>query len=682
MKTEVWKWVLGLIYIFAVASIWIAASFVVQSVVDAGVSPFLITYICNSLFVIYIPLVEIGRYLEDNFEGFWIWRSRKSSPLQRLGESEQITLLEETDGVVIADAEEGEVNLGVEPKVVSYELVGISATQDNVTETVDKQVDGKGRWTRTRVAKSNTILSSSSSLFTFLVSLVFLGEKFTLVKLISVLLCMGGTIIVSLGDSRTALSAIASNPLLGDILALVSAALYSVYITLIRKKLPDEDDEKSGRASMAQFLGFLGLSNLLIFLPVALILHFSKLEPFYMLTWEQVGLIVGKGLLDNVLSDYLWAKAVLLTTTTVATAGLTIQVPLAAIVDSMTGHAPHFADYLGAGAVMIGFAGINIPSDAFNRPKGAVLVLENENLSETSEGRNASGTGRPWVLGLIYIFAVASIWIAASFVVRSVVDAIVSPFLIKYICNSLFVIYVRISFIKLWSMIADAEEGEVNLGVEPKVVSYELVGISATQDNVTETVDKQVDGKGRWTRTRVAKVSLLISPFWFFAQLTFNLSLKYTTVTSNTILSSSSSLFTFSVSLAFLGEKFTLVLISVLLCMGGTIIVSLGDSRTALSAIASNPLLGDILALVSAALYSVCITLIRTELPDEDDEKSGRASMAQFLRFLGLSNLLIFLPVALVPHFLKLEPFYMLTWEQVGLIVGKGVFLTCTLYSV
>ncbi|XP_009371508.2 thiamine-repressible mitochondrial transport protein THI74 [Pyrus x bretschneideri] len=418
MKTEVWKWVLGLIYIFAVASIWIAASFVVQSVVDAGVSPFLITYICNSLFVIYIPLVEIGRYLEDNFEGFWIRRSRKSSPLQRLGESEQITLLEETDGVVIVDAEEGEVNLGVEPKGVSYELVGISATQDNVTETVDKLVDGKGRWTRTRVAKvsllispfwffaqltfnlslkyttvtSNTILSSSSSLFTFLVSLVFLGEKFTLVKLISVLLCMGGTIIVSLGDSRTALSAIASNPLLGDILALVSAALYSVYITLIRKKLPDEDDEKSGRASMAQFLGFLGLSNLLIFLPVALILHFSKLEPFYMLTWEQVGLIVGKGLLDNVLSDYLWAKAVLLTTTTVATAGLTIQVPLAAIVDSMTGNAPHFADYLGAGAVMIGFAGINIPSDAFNRPKEAILVLENENLSETSERRNASGT--------------------------------------------------------------------------------------------------------------------------------------------------------------------------------------------------------------------------------------------------------------------------------------------------
>ncbi|PRQ25559.1 putative EamA domain-containing protein [Rosa chinensis] len=431
MKSEGLKWVLGLIYIFAVASIWIAASFVVQSVVDAGVSPFLITYICNSLFVIYIPLVEAGRYLEDSFGGFWFWKSKESSPLRELVESEQSTLLGDGDAVAKTDdasvhVEEGEIGghgkvIDGEVKVVAYEPIRISANLSEIDEVADKQVDEKGRWTRTRVAKvsllispfwffaqltfnlslkyttvtSNTILSSASSLFTFLVSLAFLGENFTLVKLFSVLLCMGGTIIVSLGDSRTTLSAIASNPLLGDILALVSAALYSVYITLIRKKLPDEDDEKSGRASMAQFLGFLGLSNLLIFLPVALVLHFSKLEPFYMLTWKQLGLIVGKGLLDNVLSDYLWAKAVLLTTTTVATAGLSIQVPLAAIVDSVTGHAPHFADYFGAVAVMIGFVGINIPSDAFKRSEGATLELENGNNRNSSSISEPGGSSGP-----------------------------------------------------------------------------------------------------------------------------------------------------------------------------------------------------------------------------------------------------------------------------------------------
>ena len=78
------------------------------------------------------------------------------------------------------------------------------------------------------------------------------------VKLVSVMLCIAGTIFVSLGDSSNSknLYVIASNPVIGDILALLSAALCAIYITLIRKKLPD-DDENSGHASMAQFLGFL-----------------------------------------------------------------------------------------------------------------------------------------------------------------------------------------------------------------------------------------------------------------------------------------------------------------------------------------------------------------------------------------------------------------------------------------
>ncbi|KAA8543473.1 hypothetical protein F0562_021032 [Nyssa sinensis] len=411
MRSEVWRWVLGLIYIFAVATIWIAASFVVQSVVDSGVSPFLITYICNSLFVIYIPLVEIGRYLEDTYGSIFFWRNEKGS-LKELGESEEVVLLGEGDTSVQDNGLNPDVVL--EQEEMNHHKRGIvlgseiDTGQHTIGKDANKGLDAKGRWTRTRVAKvsllicpfwflaqltfnlslkyttvtSNTILSSASSLFTFLVSLAFLGEKFTWVKLVSVLLCMGGTIIVSLGDSETGLSAIASNPFLGDILALLSAALYAVYITLIRKKLPDEDG-KSGQASMAQFLGFLGLFNLLIFLPVALILNLTKLEPFSILTWKQFALIVGKGLLDNVLSDYLWAKAVLLTTTTVATAGLTIQVPLAAVVDSLTGNAPHILDYIGAGAVMVGFAGINIPADAFSRSKEASLELENGNISST-----------------------------------------------------------------------------------------------------------------------------------------------------------------------------------------------------------------------------------------------------------------------------------------------------------
>lgn len=142
--------------------------------------------------------------------------------------------------------------------------------------------------------QSNTILSSSSSLFTFLVSLAVLGEKFTCLKLVSVLLCMVGTIIVSLGDSKGRISSRASKPMLGDSLSLLSAAMYAIYVTLIRKKIPDEESGE-GQVSMAQFLGFVGLFNLFIFLPVALVLDFTRIEPFHMLSLKQFGLIVGKG---------------------------------------------------------------------------------------------------------------------------------------------------------------------------------------------------------------------------------------------------------------------------------------------------------------------------------------------------------------------------------------------------
>ncbi|KAJ0440268.1 putative EamA domain-containing protein [Helianthus annuus] len=375
MKNKTWRWVLGLIYIFAVATIWIAASFVVQSVVDEGVSPFLITYICNSLFVVYIPLVEIGRYLEDKCGSLLFLRSGDGTVSEVNQESEVVNLLVEKDVAVQTDV--------VINEAVDHDEVALGS--DVVLDLhANEGLDSKGRWTRTRLAKvsllicpfwflaqlsfnlslkyttvtSNTILSSSSSLFTFLVSLFFLGEKFTWIKLSSVLLCMGGTVIVSLGDSKT-VTATAPNPALGDILALVSSAFYAIYITLIRKNIPDEDndDEKTGKVSMAQFLGFLGLFNLL-------------------------GLIVGKGLLDNVLSDYLWAKAVLLTTTTVATAGLTIQVPLAAMVDTVMGNAPGFMDYIGAAAVMVGFAGINIPSNTCSTPNEASVELEENHTVE------------------------------------------------------------------------------------------------------------------------------------------------------------------------------------------------------------------------------------------------------------------------------------------------------------
>lgn len=364
-----------MLYVVAVAVIWIAASFVVQSVVDSGVSPFLISYVCNTLFVVYLPIVELGRVAKSVLGQV---TSKHVDVDTSPPDSAETTKGLETENLLEAGSLSDQQTIS---KVDTRLLNETSLTLEE--SSILKPASSPKVWSRKKVAAaslivcpfwflaqytfnlslkyttvtSNTILSSTSSLFTFFLSLKFLREKFAWVKLCSVLLCMGGTIIVSLSDSEGSTSAAKSHAW-GDVLCLISAGFYAIYTTLIKKKLPDETSEEE-TASTALFFGYLGLFNGLLLLPLVLLLHFTGVEPISRLTALQYGLIVGKGMFDNVLSDYLWAKAVLLTSTTAATAGLTIQVPIAAVIDSLRGIKLGMLEYIGGVCVLVGFFGIN-----------------------------------------------------------------------------------------------------------------------------------------------------------------------------------------------------------------------------------------------------------------------------------------------------------------------------------
>jgi solute carrier family 35, member F5 len=176
MSSSSWKWCLGLIYIVAVASIWIAASYIVQSVVDAGVSPFLITYICNSLFVIYIPIVEVARYFEDSIETFWAkLKCKDAESLQESADMESVNLLQSGGHESNAASDQSETRLPEDT------LVPDAAFPDraelNVAEC-SKGLDAKGRWTRARVARVSMVVSP----FWFLAQLTFnLSLRYTTV---------------------------------------------------------------------------------------------------------------------------------------------------------------------------------------------------------------------------------------------------------------------------------------------------------------------------------------------------------------------------------------------------------------------------------------------------------------------------------------------------------------------
>ena len=159
-----------------------------------------------------------------------------------------------------------------------------------------------------------------------------------------------------------------------------------------------------------------------------------------------------------------------------------------------------------------------------------------------------------WMLGMVYVIAVAVIWIVASFVVQSVVGAGVSPFLITYLCNSLFIVYLPVveGGNVFWKWLerrrlgrqqpreassgaqSGAEKETVHLLEEPGVVNPNSGLVK--EPEVLEVAEDPMDApreiaNREWSRREIARVSLLICPFWFLAQFTFNLSLRYTTVT-------------------------------------------------------------------------------------------------------------------------------------------------------
>ena len=57
---------LGILFIFLVAVTWVLASFLVQEVEAEGLSPFALTYIANSLFIIYLPVYFVTQKLKQH----------------------------------------------------------------------------------------------------------------------------------------------------------------------------------------------------------------------------------------------------------------------------------------------------------------------------------------------------------------------------------------------------------------------------------------------------------------------------------------------------------------------------------------------------------------------------------------------------------------------------------------
>lgn len=210
-------------------------------------------------------------------------------------------------------------------------------------------------------------------------------EEVTMLKTLGILVCFAGAVGVGLQDEESNDDG-TRQTVGGDAVALLGAAGYGLYTTAIRYKVPDED-----AISMQLLLGYIGLINAIVLLPALLILFFLRMANVQAITGEVVGFVALNGFCDTVIADYFWARAVILTSPTVATIGMSITIPFAVVTDyCINGIEVTWISILGAFLVLVGFVLVSLTKENVQQIKDVFCVDRGEAVDEDDEPKRFS----------------------------------------------------------------------------------------------------------------------------------------------------------------------------------------------------------------------------------------------------------------------------------------------------
>lgn len=231
---------------------------------------------------------------------------------------------------------------------------------------------------------SSTIISNMGCVFTFLFAWAAGQERYHNIKLLGVVLAFLGSVLTSVHDggseseptspldsTDTLQNTNTNDKLWGDFAGLMSALGHAGYTVMVRKVNANDDG-----LSMPLLLAFIGLLHMVFLGPLALYkVIYSNLFQTTIVglqqvpsiihpveRWQIFSCLIVKGLFGNLLPDYFWGRAIVLTSATVATVGLNVTIPLAFLSDALIMQRAVFTTTTVIGAIMVivGFLFVNI----------------------------------------------------------------------------------------------------------------------------------------------------------------------------------------------------------------------------------------------------------------------------------------------------------------------------------
>ncbi|CAI4677182.1 AGK_G0040760.mRNA.1.CDS.1 [Saccharomyces cerevisiae] len=349
------RWTLGLLMLGLVIILWVLSSFLINLIFedDSYRKPFFITYINTAAFIFYLfPTVKA---VVVNYKDTGRANVHRELIMEEEGTGSDSNRSVDMTSPLLTNLEAG-THANQKKRLTLYETIKLSAEFCILWFTANLVTNASLAFTS---VASQTILSTTSSFFTLFIGAICHVESLSKSKVLGSFISFVGIIMVTKSDSHQRYQRHiadvsgddndAVQVLIGNLLALAGAVLYGVYSTLLKREVGDET-----RVNMKIFFGFVGLFNLLFLWPSLIVLDFFGWEPFSLPKDPKVVVIIFVNCLITFVSDFCWAKAMLLTSPLTVTVGLSITIPLAMFGDVIFKHKTMSALYLFGATLILG----------------------------------------------------------------------------------------------------------------------------------------------------------------------------------------------------------------------------------------------------------------------------------------------------------------------------------------
>jgi len=401
LRAKLGRRALGIILLFVTVLLWTISNFLASSIFSDGTydKPFFLVYVNTSMFAISLIPMSIRYVMRHGWQRVWgeaagIWQERRRNGLfapfpqadgygrveegrgpggaARVGERREFGEDQERllQGQGEDDDDEGTTTMMAhtekeeEPKLSFLETSWLSLEFCMLWFLANYFASACLEYTS---VASVTILTSTSSIWTLIFCALTRVESFSVRKLLGVLASLAGVILISTVDLSGAADQDRGNfphkstvqIAIGDSMAFFSAIIYGVYVTVMKRRVGNED-----RVDMPLFFGMVGLFNVVLLWPLFPILHYTGIETLEMPPTGKIWLIIIVNSVASFFSDMTWAYAMLLTTPVVVTVGLSLNIPL-----SLIGEMIQYAQFsswiywVGAGIVFLSFVFVNHESN-------------------------------------------------------------------------------------------------------------------------------------------------------------------------------------------------------------------------------------------------------------------------------------------------------------------------------